>query len=100
MAQYDLVYRAESTFGGHGFGALLAYIDSSADPWTVKRDQGPLVVVSSTAYLGIGALFCGILAHYTFVAFGHGSDALDATAHAVRAVMDHQRAPDDDSRGR
>ncbi len=40
-AGYSLLYRGESTFGGHGLGLASTYVDLTTTPWRVAKRANP-----------------------------------------------------------
>jgi hypothetical protein len=69
-AGYSLVYRGESTFGGHGLGLASPYVDLTTTPWRVAKRANPINVADARHQVAIGALFASLLVAYVFEAFG------------------------------
>jgi hypothetical protein len=88
---YDLLYRSESTFGGHGLGAMTPYVDWTATPWPVVPDRGPITVTHPPAHAGIGALWTVLLAQHVFATFDIGTAILDDLTARVVDVMKEPR---------
>ena len=86
-AGYALLYRGESTFGGHGLGLASPYVDLTVEPWRVIPQPGPINVADAKHQLGIAALFTALLAQRVFEAFGIGDGKIRAVHDALGTVL-------------
>ena len=86
-AGYALLYRGESTFGGHGLGLASPYVDLTVEPWRVIPQPGPINVADANHQLGIAALFTALLAQRVFEAFGIGDGKIRAVHDALGTVL-------------
>ncbi len=69
-AGYSLLYRGESTFGGHGLGLATPYVALTKTPLRVAKRSNPINVEDARHQVAIGALFASLLVVYVFEAFG------------------------------
>lgn len=86
-AGYAMLYRGESTFGGHGLGLAMPYVDLTREPWRVVPKPGPINVADANAQVGIGALFASLLAQHVFEAFGIGADPIRVIHDRLAAAL-------------
>jgi len=84
---YDLLYRAESTFGGHGFVVMVPYVDASARPRRIIARPGPITVPHGAVFLGLTGMYTGSLEHHLSRTFGVATTRVGADCRAVHAAM-------------
>jgi len=73
---YDVVYRAESTLGGHGLGLAFPYLRDAPGPVNALEPRPGSVNSNPVADVVLGATLTGWLAHETFERFGISSESL------------------------
>lgn len=84
---YDLLYRSESTFGGHGLGIVTPYVDGLTEPLTLRPRPGPINASEPGVYLILSIVCTVILARHVFDAFGISFADVNEIGDRLLAVM-------------
>lgn len=77
---YDLLYRGESTFGGHGLGLAYPYIDGHAEPLCLTPRPGSINLARPENHLWLGCFAACLLARHVLRTFGISGNGVESIA--------------------
>jgi hypothetical protein len=89
---YDLLYRGESTFGGHGWGLAVPYIDGRAEPLRLVPRPGSINVARSEIHVGLGCIYTCFLARHVLRAFGISAEEIEAIGDRLGGILAPEEA--------
>lgn len=75
---YNLLYRGESTFGGHGLGLAVPYIDEHAEPLRLVPRPGSINLARPEIHLWFGCFAAFLLARHVLRAFGISGNEVES----------------------